>query len=1000
MKKRLITSIAKISAPKASGTVERERLFRLLDQGREKPVVWIAAPAGSGKTTLVSGWLDNRRIPSIWYQIDSGDADPATFFMYLGLAAQNAAPKKKKTFPVLTPEYLMGIPVFSRRFFENVFSRLPSPAVIVLDNYQDAPADSPLHEILRCGIDAAPAGITFVVLSRCDSPPQLSRIRITDRLHFLGWLDLRFSVEESKTMAISHGCADLDDDVLLRLHAKANGWAAGLALLLRSREQGPIRGPSLKTPAVLFDYFAEEIFRQTDGATRDFLLKTSFFPSMTVSMAERISGNGDACAILDRLNREHYFIESHVSDDPVYQYHPLFREFLLNRAKSLFAPDAFADIQREAARLLEQSGQIEDAARLYSDAGDGAGLARIVTRHARELLLQGRNQSIREWMASLPAKTVNDDPWLLYWSGMCSFPMDLPGTRQYLEQALALFRMNEDLPGIYLSWAGIVDSYAFGDEWKSLDNCITVFDDLTSSYPSFPSLEIELVASSRMLLSLTLRKTNQPERVERWFARVSALLQENPSFDIQMDIFSCMSLYYFWKGEYDKNALLLERAVAEVSHGKASAFAVIRIKLMSGIHCWITADYQAALQALSEGLDVSAQSGVHLYDSLLWSFKAAAEMAHGEMENAENSMKHQLKSLLGMENALNSFWYYINSAWHALLTGNPSRAAGHMETAFARTESMGTPYYQALWHVAMAQVAFLQGRASEARTLVRTAHRISLTMKSLAMEWYSLLIDAWILLREGEETEGLLSLHRALSLGRKQGYVHLEFYQPEVMRFLFAKALGERIEREYVKGLIRKLGLTPPQPLEEWPYPIKICTLGRFEILKDDEPLVFSGKVPKKPLELLKALIAFGGREVSRDRVTDALWPDADGDRANNAFKFALHQLRLLLNKDTAVTLHNGHVAFDPRYCRIDAVEFMRLSGEVMDLCRKADHDLSESETRNIAALARQAMELYGGDFLPNDVELPWTAPVRHKLRERMQRMLNVSGHHTGNPER
>ena len=66
--------------------------------------------------------------------------------------------------------------------------------------------------------------------------------------------------------------------------------------------------------------------------------------------------------------------------------------------------------------------------------------------------------------------------------------------------------------------------------------------------------------------------------------------------------------------------------------------------------------------------------------------------------------------------------------------------------------------------------------------------------------------------------------------------------------------------------------------LEEWPYPIKIYTLGRFEIIRDDEPLHFSGKEQKKPLELLKALIAFGGRDVPEERLTDALWPDADGD--------------------------------------------------------------------------------------------------------------------------
>ena len=180
---------------------------------------------------------------------------------------------------------------------------------------------------------------------------------------------------------------------------------------------------------------------------------------------------------------------------------------------------------------------------------------------------------------------------------------------------------------------------------------------------------------------------------------------------------------------------------------------------------------------------------------------------------AEKSLENQMASLLGMENTLDIFFYHINSAWYAILQGNPSRAAEHMETVSAKTDKNGDPLLPGLWHIGMAQVAFLQDRTKDAKAHIQTAHRISLTMKSHVMEWYSLLIDAWFLLQEGKETEGLLSLHRGLSLGRRHGYVHLEFYQPSVMRFLYAKALEEGIEPEYVKGLIRKLGLTPPNPL-------------------------------------------------------------------------------------------------------------------------------------------------------------------------------------------
>ncbi len=980
-----ITS-AKITRPTISGPVQRERLFTILDDRMAKPVVWLSAPGGSGKSTLVASYLDERKLPCIWYQCDAGDSDLATFFYYMGLAAKKAASKYKKPLPLLTPEYLAGIPTFTRRYFEQLYSRSKT---IVLENYQELPVGSSFHEMIATAIDALPDGVNIVVISRNEPPPPLARLRANGRINLLTYRDIRFTYDESLEL-VQRRIPHPDDEFIRVLLEKTAGWAAGIILMA---ERGTCDGAVAESNYDrVFDYFAGEIFNRAEQEMQDFLLKTSFLPALNMPLAGVLIGTEAAGQILSTLNSHHFFTERLSGGGDGYLYHPLFREFLQNRAKSFFDPATLADIQQEAAWLLEQTGQIEDAARLYGDAGDSAGLARIVIHHARELLTQGRNRAVKEWLSRLPAKTVDENPWLLYWSGICLFPIDLPGARHYLEQALALFRKKADLKGIYLSWAGIVDSHAFGDEWKNLDNCITLFDDLRRSHPLFPSQETELIASSRMLLSLTLRKTNQPELVEHWLARVSALLLETPSFDIQMDTCFCMSVYYLWKGEYDKNALLLERAMAEVSHRKASSFALIRIKLMSGIHYWITAEYQSALQTLSEGLDVSARSGVLLYDSLLWSFKAAAEMAVGDMENAENSIKHQLKSLFGMENALNSFFHHINSAWHALLTGSASRAAKHMEPAFARAESMGTPYYQALWHVAMAQVAFSHGDSQEALKLVRIAHRISLSMKSEVMEWYSLLIYAWLLLQEGEETEGLQSLHRGLSLGRKHGYVHLEFYQPAVMRSLFARALAEGIERDYVTGLIRKLGLTPPVfgksatsagYIEEWPYPVKIYTFGRFEMLKNNEPLHFAGKEQKKPLELLKALISFGGRDVPEERLTDSLWPDAEGDQARKSFETTLARLRRLLGGEDVLVCRARQLTINPLHCWVDTLALVALFDKIQ-----------QAPIEQIVPLCEKAVSLYKGPFLPGDVGIQLTVTCRETLKSRLLRAIGTAGRH------
>lgn len=832
--KRTAFTLAKITRPSYCDVFPRKRLFQLMDRSLKRPILWLSAPAGSGKTTTVSCYIESGKLPCLWYQIDGGDADAATFFSFMGLAAGKAAPRRKDRLPLLTPEYLQDVQTFSLRYFENLYNRLTSPsflkkgagkAVVVFDNYHEVPANSPFHEILRRGLEIIPEGVHFIFISRNEPPPAFARLQAGRAMTVLRQDELRLTPEETAgilRIKLRREHISFSPAFNSLLYHKTGGWAAGVTLMLEQIHKENIVSPSLKhiTADTVFNYFHTEIFGKLDPDTQDFLLKTALFPSMDSRMAGTLTGLNNAGKRLSELNMRNCFTERRSLPAIVYQYHPLFREFLLSIMPERFGPEELRTQKKKAAEILEDVCKIEDAARLFCGAGEWEGIIRMVKRHAMGLLREGRNSVLREWLNMLPAGITDKDAWLLYWTGMCSFPFDMPSAREYLEKALEAFKSVNDSVGIYLSWAGIVDTYAFElEEWKQLDNCIARLKALRKSHPSFPSKELELIVSSRMLIALTLRKTDQPDIVHRWLERVSVLLQENPSVDIQMDTLFFMSIYYIWRGEYARNTLLFEKTKAEILHSRLSPLAAIRMKMIEAVHYWVTGQYAEALNTVSEGLSLSDKSGVHLFDFLLWCWRASTEILLGEREAAEKSLK-LIQSHLNSAKTLDLFYYHINSAWHALITDNIPLASEHLMTISEKVERMGTPYYWALWNIGMAQAAFLQGHTGDAKTHLHTAHLISLNMQSRVLEWFSLLTRAYFLLQEGRERDGLVPLRKGLELGKRHGYVNIEFCQPSMMRFLYSKALEKGIEKEYVKGLFLKcralksiepFGLTPKE---------------------------------------------------------------------------------------------------------------------------------------------------------------------------------------------
>jgi len=249
-------------------------------------------------------------------------------------------------------------------------------------------------------------------------------------------------------------------------------------------------------------------------------------------------------------------------------------------------------------------------------------------------------------------------------------------------------------------------------------------------------------------------------------------------------------------------------------------------------------------------------------------------------------------------------------------------------------------------------------------------------------------------MRKGDDGKAIKLLRQGLILGKDKGFINLYMWQQGVLETLLDKALQEGIEVTYVRELIQRnrLRLESSSGSEEWPYPVKIYTLGTFRLLLNEAPLSTASKAQRKPLQMLKILISLGRNEIREEQVTDLLWPESDGDAAHTVFTTTLLRLRRLVRSEKAVSLHEGRISLNPEYVWVDVFAFEQFISRAEEGIKTCMTSRSSDDFPEVMRLTDRAMNLYGGHFLQDDEEQPWSASLRERLRGKFIQFLITTG--------
>ncbi|MBX9629315.1 MAG: hypothetical protein K2X67_02240 [Burkholderiales bacterium] len=967
---------AKVSPPRLFDVVRRERLFALLDDNRGRPLLWIAGPPGAGKTTLVATWLETRSIPSIWYQIDAEDADPAALFDHLARGLGSVAPESDAVLPRFSAEHLGEVNAFARLYFRALFASLPPGAALVLDNYQDAPEGAPLHEIVQECARQAPRGGTIVAMSRTDAPPSFVAFTANGSMTTIGWDHLQLTQEEVNAICAKRGVTE--GWLVQALHQQSQGWAAGITLMLERLEHtdGNARELPSETRESVFTYFADLIFDQTSPQRRAILLAVAFLPRVSAELAVQLSGDAEAPLLLDELYRRRLFTDRRPGPDPSYQFHALFLDFLRARARTIFAPALLSERIALSATALQQAGNVEAAMDLNLAHGRWDAAQALIVDQADRLLRSGRRVTLRRWIEALPEALRTSHPALVHWHGRTVLQTEPEAGTRVLERAAALYRAAGDRAGLLECLTTLVSGAFLGfHALDAMDGWLDEYLEEIEHTSQFASVEAELRVYGTLCMAL-FHARPWHERLEPAYLRVEALLPLCTDPDVALGAALGALVVSGLSGDFERGDRFADMAMALAARSTASPSEAAWCYGQVGWLRFQEARYDEALDSIGRGLEIAEANALRVVRLALTLWKFTVEWRAVRWSVADATLAQaEAMSRPPYREVMHEAQIHLFRARQATHRGQRDEGAQRALRANQTAVRLGSRLQEVIFGLSGADILLELELPNEAAPLI--AHVRALAERAPMFHCYRpvvRLLEARVAELCADGPAARAALAQALALARANNNRYYLRFGDWTMPRLFAQALQTGIEPDLVRELIPLFRLKPPADAPDlWPWPIRIVTLGRFDVYLSENRLEFPHKLPRKTLSLLKAIIAFGARNVSEQVLCDALWPDDDGDAAANALSITLVRLRRLLGMNEAIAHQGGKLSLNPELCWVDAQAFERRLA--------ADHTAT-----------LETLELYGGAFLPEDQGEPWSVAARERLRGRFIDALSGCG--------
>ena len=793
----------------------------------------VSAPAGFGKTTLVSAWLaqlaflhpDFSAENCAWLSLDENDNDAVRFLMYLAVALQTITPHIGHTAvrALKSPEPPAAEAVLTQLI--NDVSQNGLPIILVLDDYHVIRAPS-VHQALTYLLEHLSPLLHLMIITRSDPPLPLSRWRARSHLVELRTDELRFSIDEVRQFFNKVWNLAISNEEIAALERRTEGWVTGLqlaALSLQGRDdQAELIAAFAGSHHFVIDYLTEEVLSRQPDSVREFLLATSILERVCGSLADALVEAKTGQETLEYLEHSNLFLTPLDEERHWYRYHQLFAEVLQARLLQTYS-DRLRELHRRAGVWHARQGMVDEAVRHALAGDDPETAATLIEGVAGNMLRQGASASLIRWLDALPVETIRARPRLCLargWTFVWGAVLDRASAEEWVQHALeAPFAGKSSESGLKGEVAALQAMIAA--TWKDGTHAIELAGQALVYLPA----DSPWRGVMNFCLGSTYYDGGDPAAASEVLEEALALSEADGVHYIQLIVASFLADITAFQGHLGRAGELYRQVLARADEGLPQKGTVMAHGGLANI-LFERNELNAALVHLREGTAQLPQVGGTWPSLAIYRTLARVRQAEGKRADAMAALGHASEVVGGARQMVAAMEIAAMRARLHLAGGDLAAAEAWAGNCGLSIEDPDTGHggLQEVAYLSLARVASAQGRHAEALVLLdrlmQPAQEEARQGSMIAIH----IVQALINQAQGHRRCALESLERALVLAEPEGYCRVFVDEGQPMADLLRWAWEQGICADYVDRLLRAFGpkastLTSqdllPEPLSE-----------------------------------------------------------------------------------------------------------------------------------------------------------------------------------------